>query len=91
MTVDDAPSRIVCPIDLFDDAEREIKQLSTALNHARSAGEKGRLAHQLSERVSALLDCEAYDSRNGNCRLCREISTLRGKTATLIEKAAALG
>ncbi|SJZ58666.1 hypothetical protein SAMN02745126_01740 [Enhydrobacter aerosaccus] len=90
MTIDDAPPRIACPIDIFDAVEEEIRRLSMAINRAPSS-DKRELANQLLEQVSRLLECDAYDPGNENCRLCRGISTLRRKTATLIETAAALG
>ncbi len=90
MKSDDALPDIECPIDKFEAAEREIKQLSAAINDASSPHEKGQLAHHLYEQVSTLLACRAYEPDNVNCRLCREISTLRRRTASLIEKAAAL-
>jgi hypothetical protein len=40
--------------------------------------------------VSVLLSCGAYDESNHACHMCREIALLRDKTASLIEKAAAL-
>lgn len=90
MTPDDDLPRLECPIDVFDAAEGEIRQLSRAINRVSPSDEKARLAHQLSDRVHALLACSAYDRADENCRLCHEISTLRGKTASLIGKATAL-
>ncbi|MGA7674191.1 MAG: hypothetical protein WCA78_03995 [Rhizomicrobium sp.] len=83
--------RIVCPIDLFAGCEREIERLTAAINHASAQEEKGRLARELLASVSTLLDCKAYDQNNLYCRLCRELSTLRHKTAAVIDKATALG
>ena len=82
---------IECPIDLFDGCEKEIQRLTAAINHASVLQEKGRLARELLASVSTLLDCKAYDQDNSNCRLCRELSTLRHKTAAVIDKATALG
>ena len=82
---------IECPIDLFDGCEKEIQRLTAAVNHASAPQEKGRLARELLASVSTLLDCKAYDQNNLYCRLCRELSTLRHKTAAVIDKATALG
>jgi hypothetical protein len=82
---------IECPIDLFDGCEREIQRLTAAINHASAPDEKGHLARELLASVAILLDCKAYDQDDTNCRLCREVSTLRHKTAALVDKATALG
>ena len=82
---------IECPIDLFDGCEREIQRLTAAINHASAPDEKGHLARELLASVSKLLDCKSYDQDDTNCRLCREVSTLRHKTAALVDKATALG
>jgi len=82
--------KIECPIDLFDGCEREIERLTAAINRASVLQEKGRLARELLASVATLLDCKAYDQNNSNCRLCRELSTLRHKTAAVIDKATAL-
>jgi tRNA U54 and U55 pseudouridine synthase Pus10 len=84
-------AHIHCPIDLFEGCERKIERLTAAINHAPAPEEKGRRARQLLEAVATLLNCDAYDQNNLNCRLCRDFSTLRHKTASVIEKAAALG
>jgi hypothetical protein len=83
--------QIVCPIDLFEGCEREIQRLTAAINHASAPDEKGLLARELLDNVTTLLDCKAHDQDDTNCRLCREISTLRHKTAALVDKATALG
>lgn len=83
--------RIECPIALFEGCETEIERLTAAVNHASAPEEKGRLARELLQNVSTLLDCNAYDQDNLNCRLCRDLSALRRKTASVIGKAAALG
>ena len=83
--------RIACPIGLFDGCERHIALLSAALNHASAPEEKRLLLQDLLENLSTLLACTAYDRNNINCRLCRDFSKLRRKTAAVIEKATALG
>jgi len=91
MTTQPSSSRIECPVDLFEGCEAEIERLTVAVNRASAREEKGRLARALLENVSALFDCNVYDENNLNCRLCRELSTLRHKTASVIDKVTALG
>ena len=81
---------IECPIGLFDGCERESERLTAAINHATAPEEKGRLARELLASVTTLLDCKSYDWDDTNCRLCRGLSTLRHKTAALVDKATAL-
>ena len=81
---------IDCPIDLFPSVERKIEDLTTAINRASTAAEKAGPASELRAQVSTLLDCEAYDEDNMNCRLCREFSELRDETAALVEQATRL-
>lgn len=82
---------IQCPIDLFPKQEAEIERLTAAINRAPTAAEKAPVAQELLEAVDVLLACERYDAKDPNCRLCRNFSTLRKKTGTLIVKAARLG
>lgn len=86
----DSGHQIACPIDLFGRVEGEIADMTAAINRAPSAVEKAPLAAELRGLVAELLDCEAYDEGNMNCRLCREFCELRDRTAALVEKAAAL-
>lgn len=90
--MNEGPSRpgIECPIGLFGQVECEIEDITQAINRAPSAVEKASLAGALRAAVATLLDCNAYDENNTNCRLCREFSTLRDKTAAAIEQAARL-
>lgn len=81
---------IDCPIDLFRPVEREIQDITAALNRAPSAAEKARFAKELRNAVSTLLECTAYDENNPNCRLCQQFSELRDKTASVVEQAARL-
>ncbi len=91
MTSPHASSRIECPINLFEGCEREIEGFTAAINHASAPEEKTRLARELLASVSTLLNCKVYDQNDINCRLCRDLSTLRHKTAAMIDKATALG
>ena len=81
---------IDCPIDLFGPTEREVKELTASINRASRPMAKAPLASELRRVVGRLLRCEAYDAGNANCRMCRELSELRDKTAALVERAAGL-
>ena len=48
------------------------------------------LAGRLRDAVAMLLDCAAYDEATPDCRLCRQVSSLRDRTATLVQRAAGL-
>lgn len=88
-----APSRgggVDCPIDLFGPTEREVEKITVAINRAPTAAAKAPLAGDLRRVVGKLLACEAYDAGNVNCRICREFSELRDKTAALVQRAADL-
>lgn len=87
--VSSGPS-IVCPIKLFDRIEGAIQDIAAAINDAPSAIEKAEAAGKMHGVVSVLLQCVAYDDGNPDCRLCREFSKLRDKTATLVEQTARL-
>jgi Mor family transcriptional regulator len=78
---------IHCPIGLFSGQEAEIARLTQEINQARTAAEKAPWAQALSEAVDVLLACEQYDEGSLDCRLCRNFSGLRRKTATLVVKA----
>lgn len=82
--------QIDCPIGLFGRVESDVETITAGINRASSATEKARLARDLRVTLATLIDCAAYDRNNTNCRLCREFSGLRDKTAALIEQAARL-
>jgi len=81
---------IRCPIDLFPRQEEEISRLTREINRARTAAEKAPWARALMEAVDVLLACEQYDEGSMDCRLCRNFSELRRKTAALLVKAGRL-
>jgi Mor family transcriptional regulator len=81
---------IRCAIGLFPRQEAEIAQLTQAINRAPTAAEKAPWARELIEAVDVLLACERYDEGSVDCRLCRNFSELRRKTATLVVKAGRL-
>lgn len=83
-------AQINCPIDLFPRQEAEIVRLTEALNAARTTEAKAPSAEALLEAVNVLLACEVYDEARLDCRLCRNFSELRAKTANLILKAGRL-
>ena len=78
---------IHCTIGLFPRQEEEINRLTQAINQARTAAEKAPWAQALIETVDVLLACEQYDEESLDCRLCRNFSKLRRKTAALVIKA----
>ena len=90
MTPRGAPSTIFCPIGLYEKHQGAISGLTAAINSSPTAREKARAAHDLRQAVSVLLDCGAYDENNLNCRMCREVATLRDKIAVVAEKMGAL-
>ncbi len=90
MTLPGAPARISCPIGLYQKQEEEIARFTAAINSSAAVANKVRAAQDLRLSVSVLLSCSAYDESNHACQMCREIAVLRDKTASLIEKAAAL-
>jgi hypothetical protein len=91
MTSADAQSQIQCPIDLFEPQEAKIEALTKAINAAGAASGKAPNARMLIDELNVLLDCASYDRANRNCRLCRNFSELRRKTANLIVKIGAMG
>jgi hypothetical protein len=78
---------VQCPIDLFPRQEAEVARLTEALNRAPTAAEKAPWAEALIQAVDVLLACEQYDAGRVHCRLCRNFSELRRKTAALVAKA----
>jgi hypothetical protein len=78
---------IHCPIGLFPRQEEEIARLTQEINQTRVAAEKAPWAQALIEAVDVLLACEQYDQESLDCRLCRNFSELRRKTAALVVKA----
>jgi hypothetical protein len=85
-----AQANIHCPIDLFPRQETEVSRLTQAINQARTAADKAPWAEAMIETVDVLLACEAYDERSMDCRLCRQFSQLRRKTAEVVVKAGRL-
>jgi hypothetical protein len=86
----DRQASIRCPIGLFPRQEEEIAQLTREINQARTAAEKAPWAQTLIETVDVLLACEHYDEESLDCRLCRNFSELRHKTAAVVIKAGRL-
>jgi hypothetical protein len=85
-----AQANIHCPIDLFSGQETEVSRLTGAINQARTAADKAPWAQAMIETVDVLLACEAYDEGSMDCRLCRQFSQLRRKTAEVVVKAGRL-
>ncbi|MBU0703242.1 MAG: hypothetical protein KKC18_05185 [Chloroflexi bacterium] len=86
----DRPAGIRCPIGIFPRQEAEITRLTQAINQSPTAAEKAPWAQELIEAVDVLLACDRYDEADLHCRLCRNFSELRHKTATLVIKAGCL-
>ena len=86
----DRPAGIRCPIGLFPRQEAEIARLTQEINRATTAADKAPWAQALMEAVDVLLACEQYDEQSLDCRLCRNFSELRRKTAALVVKAGRL-
>lgn len=82
--------QIDCPIGLFGQVEPQLADLTAAINRAANVLDKARLAGDLRDALAALLQCDAYDGDNADCRLCREFSQLRDKTAAVVQQAARL-
>jgi hypothetical protein len=81
---------IRCPISLFARQEEQIARLTREINLATTAAEKVTRAQRLAEAVDVLLACERYNQGSLDCRLCRNFSGLRRKTAGLVIRAGRL-
>ena len=79
---------INCPI--FLKREWTIKELTRDINEAKTVSDKVERAKHLKHEVEMLLSCEKYNEKNGDCKNCRIISTVRGETAELLIKAKGL-
>ena len=90
MTMETATPQIDCPIGLFGEVEHAVATLTADINRAADIGDKAQLAGDLRAALAPLLDCTSYDRSNTNCRLCREVSGLRDKTAALVQQTARL-
>ncbi len=88
MPAPEQPLLLQCPINLFERIEPDIRSFTALINQTRDLRDKGDLARTLIERTQTLLDCESFDDGNMNCRLCRQFSSLRQKTAELVLKIA---
>lgn len=84
----DRELQLQCPIALFEQVEPKIRSLSALINSTRNLQDRAELAQALLEQCEKLLSCGSFDETNMNCRLCRQFSGLRQKTAGLILKAA---
>jgi hypothetical protein len=75
-----------CPIGLYEKHDEEITRLTQAINRSSTAVEMGRAACDLRRHACVLLECRAYDDKNMNCRICRDLSGWREKTASVVEQ-----
>jgi len=83
-------ANINCPIGLFPKQEAEIIRLTRAINRAPTAEMKSPWAQDLISAVDVLLTCQSFNEKSLDCRLCRNFSVLRRKTADLVVKASRL-
>lgn len=79
-----------CRIGLYEKNADEIARLTIAINRSSTLPERMHAAQDLRACVEVLLGCSAYDPNDANCSLCRQIMTLRDKTAAVVEKACRL-
>jgi hypothetical protein len=89
MTPRRAHAGVHCPIGLYERHDDEITRLTQAIDRSSSAVEIARAAHDLRQHACVLLKCRAYDDSNTNCRICRDLSVWREKTASVTEQIAA--
>ncbi len=80
--------QLKCPISLFEQVEPKILSLTALINGTRNLQDKAGFALSLMEKSEKLLQCDSFNEKNMNCRLCRQFSGLRQKTAALILKLA---
>jgi hypothetical protein len=85
-----ASAALVCPIGAFERQNDAMERLTAAMNRARHAVDKAAPAEELAEAAGALLACDAYDEGDANCRMCRQVASLRRKAADLVVAAARL-
>ena len=81
---------IHCSSGIFPKQEEEIGRLTRQINRARTAAEKAPWAQALVEAADVLLACERYEEETLDCRLCRNFSELRRRTAAVVIKAGRL-
>lgn len=80
--------KLRCPIALFEQVEPKMRSLTALINATSNVQDKAELARALMEQCETLLRCARFDESDMNCRLCRQFSTLRKKTAALVLKIA---
>jgi hypothetical protein len=81
---------IHCRIGLYERNADEIARLTAAINRSSTAPERMHAAQDLRACVGVLLAFGAFAADDPNCRLCRELMSLRAKTAAVVEKVSAL-
>jgi hypothetical protein len=89
MTPRRAHAGVDCPIGLYEKHDEEITRLAQAINRSSTAVEMVRAAYDLRQHARVLLKCRAYDDNNMNCRICRDLTVWREKTASVVEQMAA--
>jgi hypothetical protein len=86
MTPRRAHAGVHCPIGLYERHDDEITRLTQAINRSSTAVEMAWAAYDLRQHACVLLECRAYDDNNMNCRICRDLSVWRAKTASVVEQ-----
>ena len=86
MTPRRAYAGVNCPIGLYEKYDDEITRLTQVIDQSSTAVEMAQAAHDLRRQVSVLLECRAHDENNVNCRICRDLSVWREKTACVVEQ-----
>ncbi|MGO9023547.1 MAG: hypothetical protein ACLQIQ_04445 [Beijerinckiaceae bacterium] len=80
-------SGLFCPIGLFQREEAEIESATGKINAAFSSVERALHARTIVEATKLLTSCTHFDPASLHCRLCRNFSNLRAKTAELLIQA----
>ncbi len=78
-------SRIKCLT--FCSKNETIEAYTKVLNEEKNTGKKIYFAETLIKEADWLLNCQYFNRKKLDCRICRKISELRKKTAELIIKA----
>ena len=78
-------AKIDCAV--FQKRETAIEDITAKINRAEGVEQKAMFAPKLQKEVDVLLSCSDYDQSSLDCRNCRFIAILRGRTAALIMKA----
>jgi len=73
--------------NIHQDSFAAMSAIKQRINQGASVVIKAKYAEELSDKVSALIDCQKYDEQKQDCKYCHMIADLHIKTAELIIKA----